>query len=555
MESIEQFTFSELLERAVSIARKWAWLIMLCSLVAGGVAYGVSRLVAPVYRASTIILIDQSPDSKTTEYTAILTSERLARTYANLLASRPVLEGTISSLGLSIEVDELKQAIQIQPIRDTQLLSLQVEDNDPLRAASIANKLVEVFSQMNQTMQQERFSAVKLSLEAEMKQLDQQIKAEADQLLALPNNDVNRMERSRIEGRLSQDRQNYNNLLQSYEEIRITEARSKSDVVQAEKAVPPKLPVRPKVWLNTLIAALVGMALSFGGVYVIEALDDTVKRPDQINRDLGLPVLGVIPRHNGDDNKLVCISQPLSSTAESFRSLRTNIQYSSAGEPLHALLIISPEPEAGKSTVSANLSVALAQSGERVTLVDTDLRRPRIHKLINLPNHSGLTSLFVTPETDPVTVMQQTEIGGLSVVTSGEAPPNPYELLSSRKMAEIVGKLKDQSSLIVIDTAPVAVVSDAVVLSHLVDGVVLVIRPGKTSLKVIQHTLEQFKRAGSRVLGVVLNDVEMNRTGYKPYYREYSYHAYGNSNEEKVNWVERLRRRRKESRRHSERVG
>jgi len=555
MESIEQFTFSELLERAVSIARKWAWLIMLCSLVAGGVAYGVSRLVAPVYRASTIILIDQSPDSKTTEYTAILTSERLARTYANLLASRPVFEGTISSLGLSIEVDELKQAIQIQPIRDTQLLSLQVEDNDPLRAASIANKLVEVFSQMNQTMQQERFSAVKLSLEAEMKQLDQQIKAEADQLLALPNNDVNRMERSRIEGRLSQDRQNYNNLLQSYEEIRITEARSKSDVVQAEKAVPPGLPVRPKVWLNTLIAALVGMALSFGGVYVIEALDDTVKRPDQINRDLGLPVLGVIPRHNGDDNKLVCISQPLSSTAESFRSLRTNIQYSSAGEPLHALLIISPEPEAGKSTVSANLSVALAQSGERVTLVDTDLRRPRIHKLINLPNHSGLTSLFVTPETDPVTVMQQTEIGGLSVVTSGEAPPNPYELLSSRKMAEIVGKLKDQSSLIVIDTAPVAVVSDAVVLSHLVDGVVLVIRPGKTSLKVIQHTLEQFKRAGSRVLGVVLNDVEMNRTGYKPYYREYSYHASGNSNEEKVNWVERLRRRRKESRRHSERVG
>jgi capsular exopolysaccharide synthesis family protein len=163
--------------------------------------------------------------------------------------------------------------------------------------------------------------------------------------------------------------------------------------------------------------------------------------------------------------------------------------------------------------------------------------------MFELPNHTGLSSLFVRSELDTAGVLQPSKIDGLSILTSGELPPNPYELLNSRKMADIVGELKSRSALVVFDTAPVAVVSDAVVLSRLVDGVLLVIKPGKTSLGVIQHTLEQFKRAGARILGVVLNDVELKRTGYAPYYREYTYVAYGEAGEEKRSWIKRVLRR------------
>jgi non-specific protein-tyrosine kinase len=230
----------------------------------------------------------------------------------------------------------------------------------------------------------------------------------------------------------------------------------------------------------------------------------------------------LIARHAPEEGSPVALAEPRSQVAEAFRSLRTNIQFASVDHPLRTLLVTSPTPAEGKSTVAANLSVVLAQGGKRVALIDADLRRPRVHKLLGVSNSLGMSELFVKDHVALNGSLQPTEAPDLMALTSGGLPPNPAELLGSEKMAEIIRQVGMQVELVVIDSPPVIAVTDSSVLAPRVDGVLLVFKPGVTRLGAARQTVEQLQRLGANLLGVVLNDVDLRRSGY--YYKSY-YHS------------------------------
>jgi capsular exopolysaccharide synthesis family protein len=269
------------------------------------------------------------------------------------------------------------------------------------------------------------------------------------------------------------------------------------------------------------------LVLAAGAVFLIDYLDDTLKRPEDIERVLGLNVVGLIAdmRTNDKETGVYVARQPRSPVSEAFRSLRTNIEFSSVDKPTKIILVTSAGPGDGKTTVAVNLAAVFAQRGQKVVLVDADLRRPRVHRLLGMSNRVGLTDLF----RDELKVGQVTRPceGNemLSIITSGNLPPNPAELLGSAKMLRILEDLLAEQDMIIVDSPP-SLVADAQVLAARVDGVLLVIQPGKTSVKTVRITLEQLKRAGGRILGVVLNRIPRDRGDYYggyQYYQGYDY--------------------------------
>lgn len=545
---MNQPTLSSEIKTYLSLLWRWAWLLALMSVVFSIVAFLVSRNITPVYQATTTVLINEAPATRTTDYTSIVTSERLAQTYSQLMVKQPVLQGVITSLELDLDVRDLTERILVQPVRDTTLIEVRVEDTDPQRAARITDALVSEFAAQNRALQTSRYSASKTSLENELAQLDREIQASTQSLANLGNGSENQVERDRLEATLSQYRQTYAYLLQSYEQVRLTEAQSTSNIVQVEPAAVPDLPVRPRTLVNTLLAGFVGLLLAVGTVSIIEALDDTIRSQEDVTERLGLPVLGLIAHYDADKGEPLTSNEPRSPVAEAFRSLRTNIQFASVDRPVKTLLVTSPSPSDGKSTVAVNLAVVMAQGGKRVAVLDADLRRPRIHKVLALANQVGLSDLFVQPELVLNGALRPTTIPSLAAITAGAIPPNPSELLGSERMYTIMAQVKDQVDLVILDSPPVVAVTDSVVLAPRVDGVILVLKPGATQLAAAAQAVEQLRRAGTHLLGVVLNDVDTRSSSYQ--YQGYYYsgsHYYSDDGQQAKktrswNWRKLLRR-------------
>jgi len=519
---METSSFSEDLRRILALLLRWWWLMILVPCLFGAAALLLSLRTTPVYEAATTLLVNEAPVAKSIDYTSILTSERLARTYAELLTKKPVMEAVIERMELEMGVNDLLEVVKVQLVRDTQLIELKVEHTNPVLAADIANGIVEVFSEQNIELQISRFATSKQNLQAQLKELEAQMQQATEKLEDLGDSPEDLASRQALEVSLAQTRETYNYILQSYEQIRVAEASSTSNLVQVEPASPPERPVRPRLMLNTVLAALIGLVLALVFIFLTELIDDSLKTPEEVTRHLGLPILGLIASHTTEDGQPVVLSQPRSPVAEAFRSLRTNIEFTSVDRPLTSLMITSASPSEGKSTVTVNLAAVLAQGGRQVLVIDADLRRPQIHQKLDLPNRLGLTSLFVQPVLAVKAIIQNTSSAGLFAITAGDQPPNPAELLGSEKMGEILEDVRRRVDLAVIDSPPVNAVTDAVVLAPRVDGVLLVIKPGETRLAFVKQAVDQLQRSGARLLGVVLNEVEV-RGGRSYPYRGYYY--------------------------------
>jgi capsular polysaccharide biosynthesis protein len=368
------------LRQYLSIIWKWLWLIVLGMLLTGGTAYWVSLNLPPVYRASVTLMINEGRSPGATDYTSVLTSERLAKTYAELLTKRPVVDEVIRRLNLR----ELESDVTVNSVRDTQLIELSVEDNDPVLAAQVANALPQVFIEQNEARQEARFADSKASLDQEMSYLSRDIE-NTEQMIAnlqAAEEGADQVELIRLQNALSQMRNSYSALLSSYEAIRMAETQSTDTIIVAEPAQVPLYPVAPRPLFNTFLAVVVGSILTLGMAFLIEYLDDTVKNPEDVDQALGVSTLGAIARISASTNgrRLITALHPKSPISEAYRILRTNIQFSSFDKPLRTLLITSSNPLEGKSVTVANLGVVVAQAGLSVIIVDTDLRRPVLHR-------------------------------------------------------------------------------------------------------------------------------------------------------------------------------
>ncbi|MGB8253153.1 MAG: polysaccharide biosynthesis tyrosine autokinase [Anaerolineaceae bacterium] len=511
------------LRKYLSLFLHWAWLIILAGLLAGAFAYFFSQRMTPYYQSSTTVLVNAAPGTKATDYTSVMLSEQLTSTYAKMIVTDPVLNQMADDLGLTMQMDEIKKSITVTPVSNTQLLQITVETTDPELSARIANAVVMVFANQIQQLQSQRFAQSESSLETQMADVEKKINDFEDQAILA----VTVEEKDRLDAKVTQYRTMYSNLLQTYEQVRLTEAQSVSSIDQVEYAIPNPKPVKPKVLQNTLLAALVGLMIVAGAVVAQEALDDSIKTPEDITQNFKLPVLGVIDHHKIEVKNPISLSDSRSPTAEAYRTLRTNVSYTSVDHPLHTLMITSSETGEGKTTTVANLGVVMAQNGKRVIIVDCDLRHPRVHTYFGLTNRNGLTELLAQKDIKIDGANRATKVNGLSIVSSGSLPPNPAELLGSQKMQSILKTISQSADIILIDTPPTLAVTDAAVLASTMDGVLLIVRPGKTRIRALRQTLDQMNQVNARVLGVILNNVETRFSSYGYHYRYYrDYSAY-----------------------------
>lgn len=318
----------------------------------------------------------------------------------------------------------------------------------------------------------------------------------------------------------------YETLLSNYEAVRLSRVRDVSNIIQVEAALPPENPISPRTLINIIFGGILAVLLTGAFVFVIEYLDDSLKSPEEISNLFNAPVLGYIgeiPSNEQDnqDNAIpYIVNKPHSIFAESFRILRTNLVFCSLDTPLKTILITSPSRGEGKTTVACNLAISIAQSGKQVTLIDADLRRPRIHQELKLNNRTGLSDLL-REEAIFYNAVQYIKQDNLTILTSGSLPPNPTDVLNSEKMLSILEEISAKSDLVIIDSPP-TILADTSVLATRVDGNLVVVHPNHTSANAAIQMVDQFDRINAKLIGVVINRYTRALSPYYQNIEEYT---------------------------------
>jgi succinoglycan biosynthesis transport protein ExoP len=370
------------------------------------------------------------------------------------------------------------------------------------------------------------------------------------------------------------NKQLYEGLLTRLREAGVSAGLKASNIRIVDAAVTPQYPVRPRVLLNLALALMFGMGLGVGTAFLQEYLDNTLKSAEDVERYLRVPALALIPsveslngRRGGvygiygraksltggekrrePSTQLVPAgtaaaaqkrwyridgeNQAHSTLGEAFRSLRTSVLLSTAEHPPRSLVISSAQPGEGKTTISTNLSISLAQLGRRVLLVDGDLRRPSLHRVFQANNNRGVVS-YLTGQEDWRDVVEPTGVPGLEILPCGPVPPNPAELLSSERMRLLVRETIGEYDFVLLDSPPLLNVADSRILITLVDGVVLVVKGGATPRELVQHAQAHARTVGGNIIGVVLNNLDLRSESYYYYYRYYRYDYYGQDEDTK----------------------
>jgi non-specific protein-tyrosine kinase len=506
---------------------KWWWLLILLTAAAAASGYAVSLKMTRVYQATATLMVGQSIQSVDLNRTDMQTSESLAQTYANIARLRPVLQGVIETLDLNMGAGELRDKVQVELVSGTQLLRIRVNANSPEAAEAIANEVgrqlilispTNLLSQEeneNQRFVQQRLENLQAKIEAGQARLEELDAAMTGSLSAEQVKEL-QTEINDLEQLIADWENNYTQIL-----VFVESERSPNYLVMIEPAHASSTPIRPVTSLNTLLAGVIGLVVGIGMALLLDYLDDTLKSPDDLSQVLGLTALGTIGRINGRNytDKLITSQDLFSPTAEAYRMIRTNIQFMSVDQPANSIVITSSLPGEGKSITVANLGIVIAQAGLKTIIVDADLRKPTQHQIFQVPNLAGLTDLLRSAESEIESYLRKTEIDNLYIISSGTLPPNPAELLGSQRMKQVIADLNEVADVVIYDSPPALIVTDATVLSKQVQGTILVARAGKTRSGVVKQTLSHLRQAGVHLLGGVINQAAGKRGGYyQPYY-------------------------------------
>jgi capsular exopolysaccharide synthesis family protein len=294
----------------------------------------------------------------------------------------------------------------------------------------------------------------------------------------------------------------------------------------SESAELPGAPISPNIPRNALLGAVLGLLLGFGYAVLRNILDRRVRSAEDVERQFDVPVVATVPDTGSEKTRTIAESGPGAAghAFEAYRRLRTNLSYMDVDNPPRAIVITSPRPGDGKTTTAANLAAAVAMSGQPVTLVDADLRRPMLARTLGLDDSVGLTDVLAARLSPDDVLQDHPEIPGLRILTAGSKPPNPSELLGSQAMRSLIEELA-QIGLVVIDAPPLLPVTDAAVLAHSADGALLTLSAGRTLEHEVQTALRHLDSANARVLGIVLNRVSRRTVGASNY-AQYGYDSY-----------------------------
>jgi capsular exopolysaccharide synthesis family protein len=435
------------------ILRKRAWLIVAAVLLCPSAALGSSLATTPVYQGTAKLLVVAKTDpggGTSSAYEGALLSQQLVKSFAQILESRGTAEAALRLDPQPFTARQLQRKISAEPITDTLLIALSVEDTEPTRARRLTNSVARAF------------------------------------IASVPD-------------------------LQSGSALRVS---------LVEPALTPTEPVRPRTRLNVALGLVLGLMLGTGLAFLRDFLDRSVKTPEELEAAAGAPVVGTIPPFKATKQPIPVAEQPRTAVAEAFRKLRTNFAFLGVDRDNVCCVITSPGAGDGKSTVTANLGIAIAQAGQRVALVDADLRKPTLHKLFGLPQRVGTTTVLLDQATTH-DALQHLGPDLPAVLTSGELPPNPSELLGSRRMAELLTELRSAFDVVLVDCAPLLPVTDPMVVSQFVDGLLLIARAGATTKDQAAAARAACAKAGATIFGVTLNATQITEGDQRAYYAYY----------------------------------
>ena len=483
--------------------RTWIPIILASAILAAGSAYFLSGLLPKTYEAKATVIVGQSLSDANPELSQLLASQRLSATYAAIAVTRPLLEAAIEKVGLTVNAEELAKHVKATAPLESTLLVITAEDSDPGRAAAIANELALQLVTTSGTLQG-RDEEVRASVDKDLQATQEQItetQAEVETLRDNPRRtEVQEARLVRLQGDLVDLRSTYASLLP------FSSGNATNLVTLVDPAVAGALPVSPRPLLNAALAGLLGLIFATSVIGVAQFFDDRMKDAEAVQTAAGLPTLGTITRIRGragrqEIYRLVTLLFPRSAASEAYRTLRTNVEFAAIDDKLGVLLVTSAVPGEGKTVTAANLAVAFAQSGRRVLLVDADLRKPGVDQIFNVPNERGLTSMLRGEDPMGGSFAQATEQPNLQVLTTGPLPPNPAELLASKRMRTVLERLQTGYDLMIVDGPPLLVVTDAAILSAFLDATILVVDAERSRRNRVHEARETLAKAGARVFG------------------------------------------------------
>ncbi len=538
----------------IRLFRKWFWLILLATFVAGSVSFIVTSGRPPTYEASTTIAIGQFIQSPNPNSSDITVGIGLAQTYAKLVTTYDVLQGTIDTLNLPLDVSQLERLIRTQILTGTSLMVVTVTYTDPVLVADIANGLARqlvLHSPTNLTQEQQAqidfANAQIVDLNQQLGTTRNQLKLIDDQIASSDNPDNSASLQEQRNSLITQINQASSTIAQFSATITTLQERTNSlDIV--EQARVPTNSSGASVLTTTLLGAIVGATLAIGLALLIEYLDDTIRTSEIATQVLALPVLGGIIRfgNKNDDyaKRLVTSQASASMVSEGYRTIRTNLMFNADNSSKGVYAITSPNPEEGKSVTAANLAITMAQAGLQVLLIDCDLRRPKLHEVFGLKNDIGLTTLLsanpqeLRSEKENLQKLlyqciQTTKLAKLWLITSGFIPQNPTELLGSSSFQLWVKMFRNfpEIDVVIFDTPPCLIAADSSVLAATAKAeVVMVIDAGRTRRGAALKAKQQFANLGLPVRGIVLNRINLREESYDYGYNYNSAYYYTESN-------------------------
>jgi len=512
---------------------KWWWLIILASVIAAIPAYVITRPLPPVYMARTTLVVGRTITDPNPSGNEFSLTQQLAEQYAGIGMREPVRNATMEALGV-----ENLPTYWTASVPNSPFVEIFVNDTDPARAQIVANELANQLILQSPTspqrQEQERNQFINqqlINLQKDIIKTQEDITQKQETLAnvssALQISEISN-EIQGLQTKLSLLQSNYATLLSG------TQSGAINTLSVLEPAALPTQPIGPKKTLTILLATAGGFLFATGFAYLIEFLDRSLKTEEQINDLVQLPVIGYIGDAGRDGWKHV-IEKPRSPISEAFRSLRTNLEFSSVDAPQKTILITSTDAGEGKTLVATNLALVLSQTEKKVILVDCDLRKPNIYRALGINSKPGLAEIF-RERSSILDATQNVDGQNLAVITAGSIPPNPAELLGSKRIKQILGTLSETFDVIILDCAPL-MTTDALVMSTQVDSVVLVTRYAHTMENTLHTAVEQLKRANAHIAGVILNRISRaNNLAY----RYYTNGNYEQEDESQATQVDRL---------------
>lgn len=481
------------------------WFVIVAVVLATGAALGLSLAQTPIYSASTELLVQPRTAGGLfqNQMGSQASNDRTIQTEIQVLTGETVRE----RVGEKLALDVRPPAATASSVSQTDVVRVTVRHTDPASAARLADAYAQAYIEIRREQSVDELLAASVEIQ-------QRIEAIDDQLDALAADDPRRP------SLLTQQA----TFRQTIDQLQVDAALRTGGASVIRPAEIPEAPVEPTPSRSAALAAVVGLLIGLGAAFLVDYTDRTVRNEDDLARLTPVPVLSVVPVDVPPDHRPISISRPDDYAVETYRGLCVNLQFLALDQPLRIVQVVSSIPGEGKTTTASNLAVVLAQAGQRVVIVDGDLRRPRIHEVFAKDPAPGLTDLLLADAPD--SVVQDEAVGDddtLGIVTAGLAPPNPSELRSGPRIKAVLADLADRYDYVIVDAAPLLPVSDSIALTGAVDGVLVVVQAGRTTSTDLVESMERLGRVNAPVVGIVLNQASASESGGYGYGRGYGY--------------------------------